>query len=77
MAYRCHKCEAIILVLRLGYCTNCQEPISSEILPESKKQELAESEREYERKRELKRQQQDKKQKDGKNTSIDLDKFGL
>jgi hypothetical protein len=46
-------------------------------LPESKKQELAESEREYERKRELKRQQQDKKQKDGKNTSIDLDKFGL
>ena len=50
MAYKCDKCEAAILVLRLGYCMNCREPISSEILPDSKKQALAEAEREYERK---------------------------
>jgi hypothetical protein len=48
MAYRCHNCEATILVLRLGYCINCREPISEEILPESKKQALAVAEREYE-----------------------------
>jgi hypothetical protein len=48
MAYKCHKCEAPILVLRLGYCGNCREPISSEILPESKKKALAADEREYE-----------------------------
>jgi hypothetical protein len=48
MAYKCHKCEAPILVLRLGYCGNCREPISSEILPESKKKALAAYEREYE-----------------------------
>jgi hypothetical protein len=47
MAYKCHKCDAQILVLRLGYCGNCRAPISSEILPESKKQSLLESEREY------------------------------
>jgi hypothetical protein len=48
MAYKCHKCEAPILVLRLGYCGSCREPISSEILPESKKKALAADEREYE-----------------------------
>jgi predicted amidophosphoribosyltransferase len=47
MGYKCHKCAAQILVLRLGYCGNCREPISSEILSESKKQSLIESEREY------------------------------
>jgi hypothetical protein len=79
MAYKCHNCEATILVLRLGYCVNCQEPISSDILPESKKQELAESEREYERQRELKLQQKgkNKKQQNGESTPIDLDGFGL
>jgi hypothetical protein len=40
MAYKCHKCDEQILVLRLGSCGNCREPISSEILPESKKQSL-------------------------------------
>jgi hypothetical protein len=53
MAYWCHKCESQILVLRLGYCMNCREPISSEILPESKQQALATAEREYEAKRDL------------------------
>jgi ferredoxin len=77
MAYTCHKCEAPILVLRLGYCSNCREPISSEILPESKKQELLDSEREYERQRELKLQQKDKKQKDGTTAATDINKFGL
>jgi hypothetical protein len=65
MAYKCQKCEAVILVLRLGYCVNCREPISSDILPESKKQELAESEREYERQRALKLQQKNKKKPQG------------
>jgi hypothetical protein len=59
MAYKCHKCEAPILVLRLGYCVNCREPISSEILPEPKKQALAEAEREYEAKRDRIRAQKD------------------
>jgi predicted amidophosphoribosyltransferase len=59
MAYKCHNCEAPILVLRLGYCVNCREPISSDILPESKKQALAESEREYEAMRERIRAQKD------------------
>lgn len=78
MAYKCHNCEALILVLRLGYCINCREPISSDILPESKKQELAESEREYERQRELKLQQKDKKQQQGGDAliSIDFNDFG-
>jgi hypothetical protein len=75
MAYKCHKCDAPILVLRLGYCSNCREPISGDILTESKKQELAESEREYERQRELKRQQQDKQQQ-GRSIEIDRSDFG-
>ncbi len=53
MPHKCHKCEAVILVLRLGYCMNCKEPISSEILPDAKKQALAQSEQEYEAKRDL------------------------
>ena len=53
MAYWCHNCEAQILVLRLGYCMSCREPISTDILPESKQQALAEAEREYEAKRDL------------------------
>jgi hypothetical protein len=48
MSYKCHKCEAPILILRLGYCGSCREPISSDILPESKKQALAAQESEYE-----------------------------
>lgn len=48
MSYKCHKCEAPILILRLGYCGSCREPISSEILTESKKQALAVEESEYE-----------------------------
>ncbi len=59
MGYKCHKCEAQILVLRLGYCGNCREPISSEILPESKKQALIESEREYTKIRDQIRSQND------------------
>jgi hypothetical protein len=59
MKYKCHKCEAQILVLRLGYCGNCREPISSEILPESKKQSLLESEREYAEMRDRIRSQND------------------
>lgn len=47
MAYKCHKCETQILVLRLGYCGSCREPISSDILPESKQKSLAADEREY------------------------------
>jgi hypothetical protein len=60
MAYKCHKCDAQILVLRLGYCGNCRETISSEILPESKKQSLLESEREYAEMRDPIRSQNDK-----------------
>jgi hypothetical protein len=48
MSYKCHKCEAPILILRLGYCGSCREPISSDILTESKKQALAAAESEYE-----------------------------
>jgi hypothetical protein len=48
MSYKCHKCAAPILILRLGYCGSCREPISSEILTESKKQALAAEESEYE-----------------------------
>jgi hypothetical protein len=48
MSYKCHKCEAPILILRLGYCGSCREPISRDILPESKKQALAAQESEYE-----------------------------
>jgi hypothetical protein len=48
MSYKCDKCEAMILSLRLGYCSNCREPIHIETLPEAKKQALAAEEREYE-----------------------------
>jgi predicted amidophosphoribosyltransferase len=65
MAYKCHKCETQILVLRLGYCPNCREPISSEILPESKKQALAAAEREYEEMRDLIRSQKGGNSGDG------------
>jgi uncharacterized Zn finger protein (UPF0148 family) len=64
MAYRCHKCEAQIFSLRLGYCSNCQEPISTEILPESKKQALATAEREYIEMREQLRAQKEQEQKE-------------
>jgi hypothetical protein len=47
MSYKCDKCEALILSLRLGYCSNCREPIHIETLPESKQQALAAAEREY------------------------------
>ncbi|WP_295617897.1 hypothetical protein [Chamaesiphon sp. GL140_3_metabinner_50] len=45
------------MVLRLGYCINCREPISTDILPESKQQALAVAEREYEANRDLIRAQ--------------------
>jgi molecular chaperone GrpE (heat shock protein) len=38
--------------LRLGYCPNCREPISQDILPNDKKQSLLQAEREYEEMRE-------------------------
>ncbi len=71
MAYKCQKCDAQILVLRLGYCLNCREPISSEILPDSKKQELAEAEREYERQREQILQAKDKQRGKGQSSGAD------
>ncbi len=52
MSYKCHKCAAPILILRLGYCGSCREPISSEILSESKKRALTIAESEYEAMRE-------------------------
>ncbi len=61
MAYWCNKCETQILVLRLGYCMNCREPISTDILPESKQQALTAAEREYEAKRDLVRAQKRQK----------------
>jgi uncharacterized Zn finger protein (UPF0148 family) len=64
MAYSCHKCEAQIFSLRLGYCSNCQEPISTETLPESKKQALATAEREYTEMREQLRVQKEQEKKD-------------
>lgn len=74
MAYKCHKCEAPILVLRLGYCLNCREPISSEILPESKKQALAAAEREYEAMRD--RIRAEKGGNSGNETLFDLGSSG-
>jgi predicted amidophosphoribosyltransferase len=71
MSYKCHKCEAQILSLRLGYCSNCREPISNEILPESKKQALAADEREYEQMRDLIRAEKDIRQQ-GSGVSIDI-----
>jgi hypothetical protein len=47
MSYKCDKCESLILSLRLGYCSNCREPIHVETLPESKQQALEQAEREY------------------------------
>jgi hypothetical protein len=47
MSYKCDKCESLILSLRLGYCSNCREPIHIETLPESKQQALEQAEREY------------------------------
>jgi uncharacterized Zn finger protein (UPF0148 family) len=64
VAYRCHKCETQIFSLRLGYCSNCQTPISTEILPESKKQALATAEQEYIEMREQLKVQKDQEQKD-------------
>ena len=75
MSYKCDKCEAQILILRLGYCSNCREPISSEILPESKKQALATDEREYEQMRDRIRAEKDLRQK-GSKVSINIDVSG-
>jgi hypothetical protein len=74
MAYKCHKCEAQILVLRLGYCGNCREPISDEILPDSKKQALAAAEREYEEMRDRIRAQ--KGGNSGEGATFDLGSIG-
>ena len=72
MSYKCHKCEAQILSLRLGYCSNCREPISREILPESKKQVLAADEREYEQMRDRIRAEKDIRQQRSSGVSIDI-----
>jgi hypothetical protein len=76
MAYWCNKCEAQILVLRLGYCMNCREPISTEILPESKQQALATAEREYEAKRDLIRAQKDKQNSGEGSFDLDISDLG-
>jgi hypothetical protein len=76
MSYKCHKCEAPILILRLGYCGSCREPISSDILPESKKQALAAAESEYEAMRDRVRAEKDlHKGGSDSGTSFDID-FG-
>jgi hypothetical protein len=76
MSYKCHKCEAPILILRLGYCGSCREPISSDILPESKKQALAAAESEYEAMRDRVRAEKDlHKGRSDSGTSLDID-FG-
>ena len=72
MSYKCHKCEAQILSLRLGYCSNCREPIPGEILPESKKQALATDEREYEQMRDRIRAEKDIRQQRSSGASIDI-----
>ena len=59
MSYKCDKCEALILSLRLGYCSNCREPIHIETLPKSKQQALAADEREYEAMRDRVRAEKD------------------
>jgi predicted amidophosphoribosyltransferase len=74
MGYKCQKCDSPILVLRLGYCSNCREPISSEILPDAKKQALAQSEREYEEMRDRIRQEKDRQR--GGSSSIDIGDIG-
>jgi hypothetical protein len=76
MAYWCNKCEAQILVLRLGYCMSCREPISTEILPESKQQALATAEREYEAKRDLIRAKKDKQNSRAGDFNIDIGDLG-
>jgi hypothetical protein len=76
MSYKCHKCAAPILILRLGYCGSCREPISSEILPEAKKQALAAEEREYEEMRDqIRAEREARKKGSGDGIEIDLD-FG-
>ncbi len=62
------------MVLRLGYCSNCREPISSEILPDAKKQALVQSEREYEQMRDRLRQEKDRQS--GESLSIDISDLG-
>jgi predicted amidophosphoribosyltransferase len=77
MSYKCQKCEALILTLRLGYCSNCREPISSDILPESKKQALAADEREYEEMRDRIRAQKDARQREAAvEVNIDVGSWG-
>ncbi len=72
MSYKCHKCEAPILILRLGYCGSCREPISSEILTESKKQALAVAESEYEAMRDLVRAEKNT-YRDGSDSGVGFD----
>jgi hypothetical protein len=72
MSYKCHKCAAPILILRLGYCGSCREPISSEVLTESKKQALAAEEREYEEMRDRLRAEREANKKGGMSIEIDL-----
>ncbi len=77
MSYKCHKCAAPILILRLGYCGSCHEPISSEILTEAKKQALAAEEREYEEMRDRVRAEREARKKgSGSDLNIDLDFAG-
>jgi hypothetical protein len=75
MSYKCHKCAAPILILRLGYCGSCREPISSEILTESKKQSLAAEEREYEKMRDRVRAEREARKKGATSDNAVID-FG-
>ncbi len=79
MSYKCDKCEAMILSLRLGYCSNCREPIHIETLPEAKQQALAAAEREYEQMRDRIRAEKELHQhrlKQNANRGDSIDFFG-
>jgi hypothetical protein len=71
MSYKCDKCESLILSLRLGYCSNCREPIHIETLPESKQQALEQAEREYAAMRDRVRAEKDS-HKHGAGVSINI-----
>jgi hypothetical protein len=62
----------MILSLRLGYCSNCREPIHIETLPESKKQALAADEREYEQMRDRIRAEKDTRRKGNRDSGLSL-----
>ncbi len=55
---------------------NCREPISTDILPESKQQALAAAEREYEAKRDLIRAQKGKQNSGEGGFDLDIGDLG-